>query len=185
VVTNITAWWTGSGYDRKILARSQTVRPSNGPSGTLCRTVQSRTEPSTSLAGKALHNRTIRIQYQTVWSLHGPSDHQGRTVQVCKHRIGYHTSGTIFALHPLASRHSRSMLSPAHEVECLLARAKPEKLQVVEFVCPAKAKSVARFPCIRHKRGKLSSHLMLLSVIKYLTRYLRMATLNCRTQFLR
>jgi hypothetical protein len=40
-------------------------------------------------------------------------------------------------------------------------------------------------PCIRHKKGKLSSHLMLLSVIKYLMNFLRMTTLNCRTQFLR
>jgi hypothetical protein len=31
----------------------------------------------------------------------------------------------------------------------------------------------------RHKSGKLSSHLMLLSVIKYLMSYLSMVTLNC------
>jgi hypothetical protein len=35
-------------------------------------------------------------------------------------------------------------------------------------------------PCFSHKREKLSSHLMLLSVIKYLTSYLRMETSNCR-----
>jgi hypothetical protein len=39
-------------------------------------------------------------------------------------------------------------------------------------------------PCIQHKWGKLSSHLMLLSVIKYLMSYLRIATLNRGTQFL-
>jgi hypothetical protein len=36
-------------------------------------------------------------------------------------------------------------------------------------------------PCIRYKRGKLSSYLMLLSVIKYLMSYLRMIALNCHT----
>jgi hypothetical protein len=37
----------------------------------------------------------------------------------------------------------------------------------------------------RHKRGKLSSHLMLLSVIKYLKSYLSMIILNCHIKFLR
>jgi hypothetical protein len=37
----------------------------------------------------------------------------------------------------------------------------------------------------RHKRGKLSSHLMLLSVIKYLMSYLSMVTIDCHIQFLR
>jgi hypothetical protein len=37
--------------------------------------------------------------------------------------------------------------------------------------------------CTQHKKGKLSSHSMLLSVIKYLMSYLRMVTLNCHIQF--
>ena len=37
----------------------------------------------------------------------------------------------------------------------------------------------------RHKRGKLNSHLMLLSVIKYLMSYLSMVTIDCHIQFLR
>jgi hypothetical protein len=84
-----------------------------------------------------------------------------------------------------AAHHSRNMPSPAHEAECLLVPAKPEKIQVAELVWPAKAKSAARSPCIRHKRKKLSSHLILLSVIKYLMSYLNMAILNCHIQFLR
>jgi hypothetical protein len=38
------------------------------------------------------------------------------------------------------------MPSPAHETKCLSAPAKPEKIQVVELVWPARAKSAARSP---------------------------------------
>lgn len=61
----------------------------------------------------------------------------------------------------------------------------PKKLHVTELVWPTKAKISARSPCIRYKKGKLISHLMLLHVTKYLMSYLRMITLNCRTKFLR
>jgi hypothetical protein len=39
-------------------------------------------------------------------------------------------------------------------------------------------------PCIQYKRGMLRSHLMLSSVLRYLTSYLKITTLNYRTQFL-
>jgi hypothetical protein len=37
--------------------------------------------------------------------------------------------------------------------------------------------------CTQHKREKLTSHLILLSAIKYLMSYLRMVTLKCHIQF--
>jgi hypothetical protein len=141
--------------------------------------------------GKALHDRTVRIQYQTIRSLYGPSDPSADRpiTKIGLFGCAYAHQGTMHQTQsscftPPAVHHSCSMPSPTHEAGCLSALAKPEKLQVTEFVWPAKTKSIASSPCIRHKRGKLSSYLMLLSVIKYLMNYLRMATLNCRTQFL-
>jgi hypothetical protein len=95
------------------------------------------------------------------------------------HGIARQTQSSHFT--PSAAHHNRSMPSPVHEVECLLAPAKPKKLQVAELLWPAKAKLLLALPCIRHKKGKLSSHLMLPSVIKYLMSYLTMTTLNYHT----
>jgi hypothetical protein len=83
-----------------------------------------------------------------------------------------------------AAHHSRSMPSSAHEAECLTVPAKPEKNRSLSLFGLLRPNLLLALLCIRHKKGKLSSHLMLLSVIKYLMNYLRMATLNCRTQFL-
>jgi hypothetical protein len=47
------------------------------------------------------------------------------------------------------------MSSPAHEVECLSAPAKPEKIQVDELVWPAKAKSAARSPLHSAQKEKV------------------------------
>jgi hypothetical protein len=54
-----------------------------------------------------------------------------------------------------AAHHSRSMPSPAHEAECLSAPAKPEKIQVVELVWPAKAKSAAHSPLHAAQKKKV------------------------------
>jgi hypothetical protein len=84
-----------------------------------------------------------------------------------------------------AAHHSRSMPSPVHEAECLTAPAKPEKYRSLSLFGLLRPNLLLALLCIQHKKGKLSSHLMFLSVIKYLMNYLRIATLNCRTQFLR
>jgi hypothetical protein len=47
------------------------------------------------------------------------------------------------------------MPSPTHEVECLLAPAKPKEIQAAELVWPAKAKSVARSPLHSTQKGKV------------------------------
>jgi hypothetical protein len=54
----------------------------------------------------------------------------------------------------------------------------PKKSSIAELVWPAKAKSSVALTRTRHKRRKLSSHLILLSVIKYLMSYLSMVILN-------
>jgi hypothetical protein len=47
------------------------------------------------------------------------------------------------------------MPSPTHEAKCLSAPAKPKKLQVVELVWPAKAKSATRSPLHSAQKGKV------------------------------
>jgi hypothetical protein len=53
-----------------------------------------------------------------------------------------------------AMRHSCSMPSPAHEAECLSTPANPKKIQVVELVWPAKAKSASRSPMHSTQKGR-------------------------------
>jgi hypothetical protein len=86
---------------------------------------------------------------------------------------------------PSAAHHNRSMPPPVHEAECLLAPQSQKKLHVAELLWSAKAKLLLALPCIRHKKKKLSSHLMLPSVINFLMSYLTMTTLNYRTHSLR
>jgi hypothetical protein len=77
------------------------------------------------------------------------------------------------------------VLSPANEAECLSAPAKPEKIQVAELVWPAKAKSAARSPLHSAQKGKAKFTFNVAKCDKIFDELLRMATLNCRTQFLR
>jgi hypothetical protein len=50
-------------HGRSALGTAGQSTHDHRPSDTLRQTVQSRTEPTTSLAGKALHDRTVQIQY--------------------------------------------------------------------------------------------------------------------------
>jgi hypothetical protein len=114
---------------------------------------RSRTEPATSLAGKALHDRTVRIQYQTIWSLCESSDHQDRICAYVDQGTARQTQSSC--LTPSAAHHSRIMPSPTHEVESLSAPAKPKERQVAELVWPAKAKYAARSPLHLPQKGKV------------------------------
>jgi hypothetical protein len=55
-------------HDISALGTTGLSAHDHGPSGTLQRIVQSHTKPATRIAGKALYDRTIQIQYQTVRS---------------------------------------------------------------------------------------------------------------------
>jgi hypothetical protein len=216
-------------YPRKILSPSSLLGRSalgmvgqfahdHGPSDILYRTVQSRTEPATSLAGKSLHDRLQLIvrhltsdspeshrtyhksrrqiparpdnpdfRYNT--RLSGPSTDRPIT-KIGLSGCAYADQGTACYTQsscstPPAAHHSRNMPSLAHEAECLSSPAKPKKYRSLSLFGLLRPNLLLALPCIWDKKEKLSSHLMLLSVIKYLMRYLRMATLNCCTQILR
>jgi hypothetical protein len=107
--------------------------------------------PRSDCPGAHTWTRTLRVRH----NLHAPPHLQRTIVTACHHpRIRPN------AFRPLQSQKKYRSLS-------LFGLLRPNLLLAL--------------PCIRHKKGKLSSHLMLLSVIKYLMNFLRMATLNCRT----
>jgi hypothetical protein len=61
----------------------------------------------------------------------------------------------------------------------------PKKSHVPELVGPLRPNLLFALTRTRHKRKKLSSHLILLNVIKYLMSCLNMVILNCHMLFLR
>jgi hypothetical protein len=107
------------------------------------------------LSGCAYADKTLRVRH----NLHAPP-HLQRTIVVACH----HPRMRPNAFRPLQSQKK-------YRSSSLFGLLGPNLLLALL--------------CIWHKKGKLSSHLMLLCVIKYLMSYLRMAISNCHTQFLR
>jgi hypothetical protein len=136
--------------------RQSRVRP-DGPDTILDHLVPLRTvrSPRSDCPSVPTRTRTLRVRH----NLHAPPHLQRTIVSAC-----HHPRMRPNAFRPLQSRKKYRSLS-------LFGLLRPNLLLAL--------------PCIRHKKGNLSSHLMLLSVIKYFMNFLIMATLNCRTQFLR